>query len=72
VDQDCGWLIPPGSQEALVKAMTEVLRESPEQLMRKGSVGRERARAMHNADANAAALADRIVANRDARDVGRP
>jgi len=67
VDEDCGWLIPAGSQEALVKAMTEALRESPERLARKGSVGRERVRAMHDANANAAALAERIVAGRNGR-----
>jgi colanic acid/amylovoran biosynthesis glycosyltransferase len=67
VDEDCGWLIPAGSQEALVKAMTEALRESPERLARKGSVGRERVQAMHDANANAAALAERIVAGRNGR-----
>jgi len=61
VDSQCGWLISPGSEDALVAAMTEVLRASPEDLNRRGEVGRERVALMHNAQKNAAQLARAIT-----------
>ena len=36
VDEQCGWLIPAGSEEALVQAMSDALRASPEDLAAKG------------------------------------
>jgi glycosyltransferase involved in cell wall biosynthesis len=52
VDDTCGWLIPAGSEEALVEAMTAALRASAEDLSAMGAVGRERVRTMHNAEEN--------------------
>lgn len=53
VDSDCGWLIPAGSEDALVAAMTAALNASPEELASKGAVGRERVHQMHDAAKNA-------------------
>jgi glycosyltransferase involved in cell wall biosynthesis len=61
VDSCCGWVVPAGSKEALVSAMQAVLDAPAEQLTAMGLVGRERARAMHNAKRNAAELAEIIV-----------
>ena len=58
VDESCGWLIPAGSEEALVEAMEAALRASAKDLSAKGAVGRERVLAMHDATRNAR-LADR-------------
>jgi colanic acid/amylovoran biosynthesis glycosyltransferase len=58
VDDTCGWLIPPGSEEALVEAMTAALRASAEDLSAKGAVGRERVLRMHDAEENARLLID--------------
>ncbi len=60
VDGACGWLIPAGSEEALVEAMKEALRASPADLAAKAAVGRERVHRMHNADINAASLVKAI------------
>ena len=61
VDGACGWLIPAGSEEALVGAMTAALHTSVEDLSAKGLVGRQRVLDMHDADRNAAALLERIA-----------
>jgi glycosyltransferase involved in cell wall biosynthesis len=61
VDDTCGWLIPAGSEEALVEAMTAALRSSAEELSAKGAVGCERVLKMHDADRNAADLVAGIV-----------
>jgi colanic acid/amylovoran biosynthesis glycosyltransferase len=61
VDRECGWLIPAGSEDALVEAMTAALHASPEELSRKGAVGSERVRRMHDARRNAALTADAIA-----------
>ena len=60
VDGECGWLIPAGSEDALVNAMATALRASAEQLAAKGAIGRERVHRMHNADRNAALIVDAI------------
>jgi len=60
VDQSCGWLIPAGSEEALVEAMAAALHASEENLSAKGAVGRQRVLEMHDADRNAAALLERL------------
>lgn len=57
VDENCGWLIPAGSEDALVEAMTEALRASSDELLKKGAIGRGRVRAMHDADKNGAQIA---------------
>ena len=64
VDDRCGWLIPAGSEEALVRAMTEALRLPATELTAKGAVGRERVRDMHDADSNARLIVDAIARHR--------
>jgi len=61
VDGACGWLIPAGSEDALVGAMTAALHAEAEDLSAKGDVGRKRVLEMHDADRNAAALLERIA-----------
>ena len=58
VDSESGWLVPAGSEEALVEAMTAALKAAPEELERKGAAGRERVRAMHDSERNARLLID--------------
>lgn len=58
VDGSCGWLVPAGSEEALADAMGSALRAPAEELTKKGAIGRERVRTLHNADENAARLID--------------
>ena len=53
VDSGCGWLIPAGSEDALVGAMKEALATSPDELHRKGQVGRERVHRLHDGRRNA-------------------
>jgi glycosyltransferase involved in cell wall biosynthesis len=43
-----GWLVPPGSVDALVQAMLAVLRASPERLEELGREGRRRVLASHD------------------------
>lgn len=64
VDADCGWLVPAGSEEALVGAMKEALAASPDELSRKGQNGRARVQKMHNAKMNARQLLDYIGASK--------
>ena len=64
VDHECGWVIPAGSEDALVDAMTAALHASPEELSAKGAVGRRRVRRMHDARRNAAETLDAIVRSR--------
>lgn len=61
VDAGDGWVIPAGSVEALADAMARVLAEDPARLRAMGEVGRARVLRMHDAKANAAALADLIA-----------
>lgn len=56
VDAECGWLIPAGSERALVDAMTKALRASAEELATKGAVGRTQVLEMHDAARNAALI----------------
>jgi glycosyltransferase involved in cell wall biosynthesis len=63
VDAQCGWLIPAGSENALVEAMTEALRAPAENLSSKGAVGRERVRRLHDVNRNAAALIEAICSS---------
>ena len=64
VDEGCGWLIPAGSEDALVDAMSVALHCSAEELAAKGAVGRERVWQMHDADRNAATLLERLASAR--------
>lgn len=61
VDNECGWLIPAGSEDALVDAMTAVLHASAKDLTEKAAVGRERVCQLHDADRNAATLIERLM-----------
>jgi glycosyltransferase involved in cell wall biosynthesis len=61
VDEACGWLIPAGSEEVLVDAMSAALRASPEEVSAKGAVGRDRVRNMHDAAANARLLVEALM-----------
>lgn len=60
VDAHCGWLIPAGSESALVDAMKAALGASSKERAVKGATGRERVQRMHNAADNAAVLFDAI------------
>ena len=62
VDASCGWLVPPGAEEALADAMREALNSSAEDLAAKGGVGRERVERLHDARRNAAIMAEAITA----------
>ena len=53
----CGWLVPPGSVEALADAMSAALSTSPAELTRMGRLGASRVADHHNATAEAAKLA---------------
>jgi colanic acid/amylovoran biosynthesis glycosyltransferase len=67
VDNECGWLIPAGSEDALVDAMNAVLHAAPEELAAKGAIGRARVRRLHDAERNAALLIAAIASHRRAR-----
>jgi len=61
VDNSCGWLIPAGSEDALVKAMEAALRAPAKELSAKGSVGRQRVRKFHDAGENGRLLVEAIA-----------
>jgi glycosyltransferase involved in cell wall biosynthesis len=69
VDSGCGWLIPAGSEDALADAMIEVLEASPDELDRRGHVGRERILRLHDAQTNAALLVQAITSS--TRELGK-
>ncbi|WP_308515776.1 glycosyltransferase [Sphingomonas flavescens] len=58
VDQTCGWVIPAGSEEALVNAMKSALETSTDDLFSMGQIGRARVLAMHDASRNAQLIAE--------------
>ena len=60
VDEKCGWLIPAGSEDALVEAMGAALGSSAERLSAMGEIGRQRVRQMHDANKNAVMLLQAI------------
>jgi len=64
VDAECGWLIPPGSENALVDAISAALAASPRELAAKGAAGRERVRALHDAGSNAKSIVEAMMAAR--------
>ncbi len=53
-----GWLVPPGSIDALATAIREVLAATPEDLERIGCHGSARVMAQHDALASGRALAE--------------
>ena len=52
----CGWLVPPGSAEALAVAMRAVLESPLEKLEQMGKTGAERVAQQHNVDLEAKKL----------------
>ena len=60
VDEQCGWLIPSGSVDALVDALKSAINASPQELSEKGKIGRERVIALHDSRTNGAQLFDLI------------
>jgi glycosyltransferase involved in cell wall biosynthesis len=69
VDDECGWIIPAGSEDALVEAMTNALRASARDLAGKGAVGRRRVHRMHDAVQNAAQLIEAITRQSNAETI---
>jgi colanic acid/amylovoran biosynthesis glycosyltransferase len=55
-DDECGFLVPAGSPEAVADAMRETLDATPERLSAMGRSGYERVCAMHDARENARTL----------------
>jgi len=64
VDEECGWVIPAGSEEALVDAMMAALQASPDELTARGAVGRTRVRELHDGTKNAALILEQISRER--------
>ena len=62
VDASCGWVVAPGSTEALVTAMTAALDAGPVARRARGEEGRRRVAAAHDVDRNAATLLAHIIA----------
>ncbi len=56
VDEGCGWIIPAGDGEALVRVMREALTASPENLRDLGAEGRRRIEDRHDVDKEAEKL----------------
>ena len=56
VNNDCGWLIPSGSVDALADAMKSALQSSSEELSVMGIIGRKRVLEYHNSNRNGAHL----------------
>ena len=61
VDAACGWLIPAGSVDALVSAMTEALDGPVTKLQAMGAEGRSRVLAHHDSRKNGRQLLELIV-----------
>ena len=61
VDHRCGWLVPAGSEQAFVEAMTAALHAPSSDLDAKAAIGRKRVQELHNASRNSMQLADRIA-----------
>jgi colanic acid/amylovoran biosynthesis glycosyltransferase len=62
-----GWLVPAGDIDALARAMKTCLQTSVAELASMGAAARERVRARHDADAEAAKLARLFTAKGDFR-----
>jgi glycosyltransferase involved in cell wall biosynthesis len=56
VDEQCGWIIPAGSQQQLESAIAEILNSTPADLAIKGKEGRERIEKLHDLAALAVSL----------------
>ncbi|MFL6759401.1 glycosyltransferase [Sphingomonas sp.] len=64
VDDTCGWLIPAGSEEALVEKMSAALHATAGDLAAKGATGRERVKRLHDAERNAGSILEAIRSTR--------
>ena len=62
VDKECGWVVTPGSIDALVEAMKSALHAPAEELSRKGAVGRQRVLRLHSVKSTATAIVKAIEA----------
>lgn len=58
VDEGCGWIIPAGDGDALVRVMREALTASPEKLRDLGAEGRRRIEDRHDVDKEAEKLGE--------------
>jgi glycosyltransferase involved in cell wall biosynthesis len=56
LDAECGWLVEPGDQGALDRALDACLSAVPEELVRLGKEGRRRIERRHDQAENAAGL----------------
>jgi len=63
VDSECGWVIPAGSEDALVEALSRALRASADELAAKGECGRTRVHQMHDAGKNALLMSALMTGN---------
>jgi glycosyltransferase involved in cell wall biosynthesis len=63
VDSECGWVIPAGSEDALVEALSRALRASADELAAKGECGRTRVHQMHHAGKNALLMSALMTGN---------
>jgi len=61
VDDECGWLIPAGSVNAITDAMASALSSDTADLAAKGAVGRCRVMEMHDAARNAQMIANAVT-----------
>jgi glycosyltransferase involved in cell wall biosynthesis len=58
VDEECGWVVPAGSEEAFAEAMKAALHAPSADLTAKGKIGRGRVRELHNGGKNAALIVE--------------
>lgn len=65
-DGESGWLVPAGDTDALADAMLDCLRKPVARLEQMGDAGARRVAERHDADREAARLAERFAAARDA------
>jgi len=63
VDSECGWVIPAGSEDALVEALSRALRACADELAAKGECGRTRVHQMHDAGKNALLMSALMTGN---------
>ena len=57
VTQECGWLVEPGDEDGLARALVAVMAASPDEMRSKAVTGRSRVEQLHDGRRNAYALA---------------